>query len=54
MISGKMRKNFTRILPGDSGLVELSPNDLYRGRITKGINKGGKCYESTSISKKDL
>ncbi len=33
-ISGKMRKNFIRILPGDRVLVELSPYDLGRGRIT--------------------
>lgn len=33
-ISGKMRKNFIRILPGDKVLVELSPYDLDRGRIT--------------------
>lgn len=33
-ISGKMRKNFIRILPGDKVLVELSPYDLTRGRIT--------------------
>lgn len=33
-ISGKMRKNFIRILPGDRVLVELSPYDLNRGRIT--------------------
>jgi translation initiation factor IF-1 len=32
-ISGKMRKNFIRILPGDRILVELSPYDLTRGRI---------------------
>jgi translation initiation factor IF-1 len=32
-ISGKMRKNFIRILPGDKVLVELSPYDLGRGRI---------------------
>ena len=32
-ISGKMRKNFIRILPGDKILVELSPYDLGRGRI---------------------
>ena len=32
-ISGKMRKNFIRILPGDRVLVELSPYDLTRGRI---------------------
>jgi translation initiation factor IF-1 len=32
-ISGKMRKNFIKILPGDRVLVELSPYDLTRGRI---------------------
>jgi translation initiation factor IF-1 len=32
-ISGKMRKNFIRILTGDRVLVELSPYDLTRGRI---------------------
>jgi len=32
-ISGKMRKNFIRILTGDKVLVELSPYDLSRGRI---------------------
>jgi len=32
-ISGKMRLNFIRILPGDRVLVELSPYDLTRGRI---------------------
>jgi len=32
-ISGRMRKNFIRILPGDRVLVELSPYDLSRGRI---------------------
>lgn len=33
-ISGKLRMNFIRILPGDSVTVELSPYDLTRGRIT--------------------
>ena len=32
-ISGKMRKYFIRILPGDEVLVELSPYDLTRGRV---------------------
>ncbi len=32
-ISGKMRKHFIRILPGDKVLVELSPYDPTRGRI---------------------
>lgn len=34
MISGKMRMNFIRILAGDKVMVELSPYDLSRGRIT--------------------
>jgi translation initiation factor IF-1 len=33
-VSGKMRRYFIRILPGDSVTVELSPYDLTRGRIT--------------------
>ncbi len=33
-VSGKIRMNFIRILPGDRVLVELSPYDLTRGRIT--------------------
>jgi translation initiation factor IF-1 len=33
-ISGKMRQNYIRILPGDRVKVELSPYDLSRGRIT--------------------
>lgn len=32
-ISGRMRKNFIKILPGDKVLVELTPYDLTRGRI---------------------
>jgi len=33
-VSGKIRMNFIRILPGDRVLVELSPYDLSQGRIT--------------------
>ncbi len=33
-VSGKMRKHFIRILPGDRVRIELSPYDLDRGRIT--------------------
>lgn len=33
-ISGKMRMNYIRILPGDKVTVEMSPYDLSRGRIT--------------------
>ena len=34
-VSGKMRMNFIRILPGDTVTLELSPYDLSRGRITR-------------------
>jgi len=34
-LSGKMRLNFIRVLPGDRVLVELTPYDLSKGRITK-------------------
>lgn len=34
-VSGKMRMNFIRILPGDKVTLELSPYDLTRGRITR-------------------
>ncbi|MDK9711998.1 MULTISPECIES: translation initiation factor IF-1 [Acidaminobacter] len=33
-VSGKLRMNFIRILPGDKVTMELSPYDLTRGRIT--------------------
>lgn len=33
-ISGKLRMNYIRILPGDTVALELSPYDLTRGRIT--------------------
>ena len=35
-ISGKLRMNFIRILPGDKVTVQMSPYDLTRGRITWG------------------
>ena len=33
-VSGKIRMNFIRVIPGDRVLVELSPYDLSRGRVT--------------------
>ena len=38
-ISGKIRMNFIRLLPGDLVKLELSPYDLSRGRITYRIKK---------------
>ena len=37
-ISGKIRKNFIKIIPGDRVKVELTPYDLNRGRITFRVN----------------
>ena len=39
-ISGKLRMNYIRILPGDTVNVELSPYDLERGRITWSKKQG--------------
>ncbi|HEX5797748.1 MAG TPA: translation initiation factor IF-1 [Candidatus Saccharimonadales bacterium] len=33
-VAGKMRKNYIRLVPGDSVTVELTPYDLSKGRIT--------------------
>ena len=52
-VSGKIRKNFIRILAGDKVKIELSPYDLTRGRITYRV-KWGKYYESKIISKKNM
>ncbi len=38
-VSGKLRMHFIKILPGDRVLVELSPYDLSRGRITYRFNE---------------
>lgn len=38
-ISGKIRKNFIRIMPGDPVKVEVSPYDLSRGRIVTRLQK---------------
>ena len=46
-ISGKMRMNYIRILPGDKVSVEISPYDLSRGRITadcKIVRRKGRLY----------
>ena len=41
-VSGKMRRYFIRILPGDQVTIELSPYDLTRGRITYRARGGGR------------
>ena len=34
-LSGKMRKNFIKVMPGDKVIVEVTPYDLSKGRITR-------------------
>ena len=57
-VSGKMRKNFIRILPGDKVAVELSPYDLNRGRIVYRYKKhscrDAACRVSRSCSQQEL
>lgn len=50
-LSGKLRMNYIRILPGDSVKVELSPYDLTKGRIvwrSKGSNKTNSTKEESN------
>ena len=56
-ISGKMRKNFIRLMPGDRVVVELSIYDLEKGRIIyrKKIQKGGGTnWKLNHLSKRDV
>ena len=50
-ISGKLRMNFIRILPGDKVTVQISPYDLTRGRITW-RSKSTKCEKCKIIKRK--
>ena len=43
-VSGKMRKNYIRILPGDTVTVEISPYDLTKARITFRIKDTSSTY----------
>lgn len=57
-ISGKLRMNYIKILPGDKVKVELSPYDLSKGRITwrakqKTKNPKGKIYNNPKIYEKE-
>jgi translation initiation factor IF-1 len=47
-ISGKMRKYFIRILPGDKVQIELSPYDLSRGRIIHRMKSGNNANNANS------
>lgn len=47
-ISGKMRMNFIRVMPGDKVKVELSPYDLTKGRIIYRFSAGNKEVKNES------
>lgn len=47
-VSGKMRMNYIRILPGDKVIIELSPYDLTRGRIIRRFKVWFKDYSYES------
>lgn len=49
-ISGKIRRNFIRILLGDSVIVELSPYDLTRGRIIYRLKQNSSSSETPPLS----
>ena len=58
-VSGKIRMNYIRILPGDRVTVAISPYDLTHGRITFRYKQnvsilGGNYYESKTFSKTNL
>ena len=55
-ISGKMRMNYIRILPGDKVTVQMTPYDLTKGRITfqSEVGKSGGTHESNGFSEEDL
>lgn len=65
-ISGNLRMNYIKIIPGDEVSLEMSPYDLTRGRIvwrgkkTKNVDQsnkskeGGKNYESKAISQENM
>ena len=52
-LSGKMRINYIRIIPGDAVTVELTPYDLYKGRIVFRHKKGQPLPEHLAISVPD-
>ena len=56
-VSGKIRMNYIRILPGDRVTVAISPYDLTHGELHSDTNKyqlGGIYYESKTFSKTNL
>lgn len=50
-ISGKMRMNYIKVMPGDKVTVEMSPFDLTRGRISARL-KAGEMHQTVTIKPK--
>ena len=50
-ISGKLRMNYIRILPGDKVTMEMSPYDLSKGRIIGEINKDQSIFLNKNIER---
>lgn len=50
-ISGRMRQNYIRVMPGDRVEVELSPYDLTKGRISKRLKTGDMNQSSYFVKK---
>jgi translation initiation factor IF-1 len=48
-LSGKMRKNFIKVLPGDRVLFDMSPYDLSKGRITRRLKPGEEGIKKAEI-----
>jgi translation initiation factor IF-1 len=48
-LSGKMRMNFIKILPGDKVSAEMTPYDLTKGRITYRYKPGGRMQENAPV-----
>lgn len=51
-ISGKMRQNYIRVMPGDKVEVEISPYDLTKGRISKRLRVGLQNQATTQVKTK--
>ena len=51
-MSGKMRKNYIRLVPGDKVEVELTPYDLTKGRISFRLKDNNNAYAGQTLSRK--
>jgi translation initiation factor IF-1 len=52
-LSGKMRKNYIKVLPGDLVIVQISPYDLGKGRIVKRVSEASRARGGAQGSPSD-